>query len=455
MQREKFSSRLGFILISAGCAIGLGNVWRFPYIVGKYGGAAFVLIYLFFLLILGLPIVIAEFAVGRASQKSVAKSFDVLEPEGTKWHWYKWGAIAGNYLLMMFYTTIAGWMILYCVKMAKGDFAGLHAEAVQGEFVSLTQNPVLMTVCMVIIVIVCFTICACGLQNGVERITKVMMLCLLGLMIVLAVHSVFLEGGQEGIAFYLKPDFHRLAEAGLGEAIFAAMGQAFFTLSIGIGALAIFGSYIGKERRLAGEAISVTLLDTFVALMAGFIIFPACFAYGVEAGSGPSLIFITLPNVFNAMAGGRIWGFCFFLFMSFAAISTVVAVFENIMSFAMDMTGCSRKTVAICNGIAIVILSMPCILGFNVLSGFTPLGAGSNVLDLEDFIVSNNILPLGSLVYLLFCTTKYGWGFDKFFEEANTGEGIRLPKAVRGYMTWILPLIVLLIFVQGYVSKFF
>lgn len=455
MQREKFSSRLGFILISAGCAIGLGNVWRFPYIVGKYGGAAFVLLYLFFLLILGLPIVIAEFAVGRASQKSVAKSFDVLEPEGTKWHWYKWGAIAGNYLLMMFYTTIAGWMILYCVKMAKGDFAGLNAEAVQGEFVSLTQDPLLMTVCMIIIVVLSFTICAGGLQNGVERITKVMMLCLLGLMIVLAVHSVFLEGGQEGIIFYLKPDFHRLVEAGLGEAVFAAMGQAFFTLSIGIGALAIFGSYIGKERRLTGEAISVTVLDTFVALMAGFIIFPACFAYGVEAGTGPSLIFITLPNVFNAMAGGRIWGFCFFLFMSFAAISTVVAVFENIMSFTMDMTGCSRKKAAICNGIAIVILSMPCILGFNVLSGFMPLGSGSNILDLEDFIVSNNILPLGSLVYLLFCTTKYGWGFDKFSEEANSGEGIRLPKAVRGYMTWILPLIVLLIFVQGYVSKFF
>ena len=455
MQREKFSSRLGFILISAGCAIGLGNVWRFPYIVGKYGGAAFVLLYLFFLLILGLPIVIAEFAVGRASQRSVAKSFDVLEPEGAKWHWYKWGAIAGNYLLMMFYTTIAGWMILYCVKMAKGDFAGLNAEAVQGEFVSLTQNPLLMTVCMIIIVVLCFTICGCGLQNGVERITKVMMLCRWGLMIVLAVHSVFLKGGQEGIGFYLRPDFHRLVEAGLGEAVFAAMGQAFFTLSIGIGALAIFGSYIGKERRLTGEAISVTVLDTFVALMAGFIIFPACFAYGVEAGSGPSLIFITLPNVFNAMAGGRIWGFCFFLFMSFAAISTVVAVFENIMSFSMDMTGCSRKKAAICNGIAIVILSMPCILGFNILSGFEPLGAGSNILDLEDFIVSNNILPLGSLVYLLFCTTKYGWGFEKFSEEANTGEGIRLPKAVRGYMTWILPLIVLLIFVQGYVSKFF
>lgn len=455
MQREKFSSRLGFILISAGCAIGLGNVWRFPYIVGAYGGAAFVLLYLFFLVVLGLPIVVAEFAVGRASQKSVAKSFDVLEPKGSKWHLYKWGAIAGNYLLMMFYTTIAGWMVLYCVKMIKGDFAGLDAAAVQGEFVSLTQNPLLMTVYMVIIVVLCFAICACGLQNGVERVTKIMMLCLLLLMIVLAVHSVFLEGGQDGIVFYLKPDFHRLVEAGLGEAVFAAMGQAFFTLSIGIGALAIFGSYIDKKHRLTGEAISVTVLDTFVALMAGLIIFPACFAYGVEADSGPSLIFITLPNVFNAMAGGRIWGFCFFLFMSFAAMSTVVAVFENIMSFSMDMTGCSRGKAAILNGIAIVILSMPCILGFNVLSGFMPLGQGSNILDLEDFIVSNNILPLGSLVYLLFCTTRYGWGFERFSEEANTGEGIRLPKAVRGYMTYILPLIVLLIFIQGYVAKFF
>ena len=455
MKREKFSSRLGFILISAGCAIGLGNVWRFPYIVGKYGGAAFVLLYLFFLVILGLPIVIAEFAVGRASQKSVAKSFDELEPKGTKWHLHKWTAIAGNYLLMMFYTTIAGWMILYCFKMARGDFAALDTEGVQNAFGSLTQNPGLMTLCMVIIVIVCFAICACGLQNGVERITKVMMICLLVLMIVLAVHSVFLKGGQEGITFYLKPDFHKLVDAGLGEAVFAALGQSFFTLSIGIGALAIFGSYIDKERALAGEAISVTVLDTFVALMAGLIIFPACFAYGVEAGSGPSLIFITLPNVFNAMAGGRIWGFFFFLFMSFAAMSTVIAVFENIMSFAMDMTGCSRKKAAVCNAIAIIILSMPCILGFNVLSGFTPLGAGTNVLDLEDFLVSNNILPLGSLVYLLFCTTKYGWGFDKFEKEANTGKGVKMPRAIRGYMTYILPLIVLLIFVQGYISKFF
>lgn len=455
MEREKFSSRLGFILISAGCAIGLGNVWRFPYIVGKYGGAAFVLLYLFFLVVLGLPIVIAEFAVGRASQKSVAKSFDELEPKGTRWHWHKWTAIAGNYLLMMFYTTIAGWMILYCFKMFRGDFATLDTAGVQEAFGSLTQNPGLMTVCMVIIVIVCFTICACGLQNGVERITKVMMICLLVLMIVLAVHSVFLEGGQEGIVFYLKPDFNKLIESGLGEAVFAALGQSFFTLSIGIGALAIFGSYIDKERALPGEAISVTVLDTFVALMAGLIIFPACFAYGVEAGSGPSLIFITLPNVFNAMAGGRVWGFFFFLFMSFAAMSTVIAVFENIMSFAMDMTGCSRKKAAVCNAIAIILLSMPCILGFNVLSGFTPLGAGTNILDLEDFLVSNNILPLGSLVYLLFCTTRYGWGFDNFEKEANTGKGLKLPRAIRGYMTYVLPLIVLLIFVQGYISKFF
>ena len=454
-EREKFSSRLGFILISAGCAIGIGNVWRFPYITGQYGGAAFVLIYLLFLVILGLPIMVMEFAVGRASRKSAARSFHLLEPKGTKWHLYSYGAMLGNYMLMMFYTTVGGWMLAYFFKMASGTFTGLDTEAVGNVFNTMLSNPGEMTFWMVIVTVFGFGTCCMGLQKGVERITKVMMICLLVLMIVLAVHSVFLEGGQEGISFYLKPDFHKLVEAGLGEAVFAALGQSFFTLSIGIGALAIFGSYIDKERALPGEAISVTVLDTIVALMAGLIIFPACFAYGVEAGSGPSLIFITLPNVFNAMAGGRIWGFFFFLFMSFAAMSTVIAVFENIMSFAMDMTGCSRKKAAVCNAIVIIILSMPCILGFNVLSGFTPLGAGTNVLDLEDFLVSNNILPLGSLVYLLFCTTKYGWGFDNFEKEVNTGKGVKLPRAIRGYMTYILPLIVLLIFVQGYISKFF
>ena len=343
MEREKFSTRLGFILISAGCAIGLGNVWRFPYIVGEYGGAAFVLIYLAFLVALGLPIIVMEYSVGRASQKSAALSFDVLEPKGTKWHFNKYLAMAGNYILMMFYTTVGGWMVYYFVKMAAGGFEGLDAEQVGGVFSGLLADPVTMTGYMVFTVVVCFLICAGGLQKGVERITKVMMLCLFALMVVLAVNSVLLEGGEAGLEFYLKPDFGKMAEAGLGEAVFAALGQSFFTLSIGIGALAIFGSYIGKEKRLAGEAVSVLVLDTFVAFMAGLIIFPACFAYGIEADSGPSLIFVTLPNVFNHMAGGRVWGTLFFLFMSFAAYSTVIAVFQNIISFATDLTGCSIK----------------------------------------------------------------------------------------------------------------
>lgn len=454
MEREKFSSRIGFILISAGCAIGLGNVWRFPYITGQYGGAAFVLIYLFFLVVLGLPIVVMEFAVGRGSQKSAALSFDVLEPKGTKWHLYKWGAMAGNYLLMMFYTTIGGWMVLYFLKMAAGQFEGLDSKGVQDAFSELMGQPVLMTCFMILVVLLCFGICAKGLKNGVEKITKIMMVSLLILMVILAIRSVILPGGQEGLKFYLSPDFHKLAEAGIGEAVYSAMGQAFFTLSLGIGALAIFGSYIGKERSLTGEAVSVTILDTFVALMAGLIIFPACFAYDVQPDSGPSLIFITLPNVFNEMVGGRLWGTLFFLFMSFAAISTIVAVFENILSFAMDLTGCSRKKAVVCNMIAIVLLSMPCVLGFNLLSGFTPFGAGSNVLDLEDFIVSNNLLPLGSLVYLLFCTSKCGWGFQNFLKEANEGKGMKFPKWVYGYVKYVLPFIVLAIFVMGYYTKF-
>lgn len=455
MSREKFSSRLGFILISAGCAIGLGNVWRFPYIVGQYGGAAFVLIYMAFLLVLGLPIVVMEFAVGRASQKSAAKSFDNLEPKGTKWHLNKYIAIAGNYLLMMFYTTVAGWMILYFAKMVKGDFTGLDTASVGGEFAGMLSNPVLMTVMMVLVVAGGFAVCGMGLQNGVEKITKVMMISLLVLMLVLAGHSLMIEGGDAGLEFYLKPDFMRIKDAGIGNVVFAALGQAFFTLSIGIGALAIFGSYIGKEKRLAGEAVSVLVLDTFVAFMAGLIIFPACFAYGVKPDSGPSLIFITLPNVFNHMAGGRVWGSLFFLFMSFAAVSTVIAVFQNIISFATDLTGCGVKRAVVVNMILVTILSLPCVLGFNIWSGFAPLGAGSNIQDLEDFIVSNNLLPIGSLVYLLFCTSRYGWGFDKFLSETNEGTGLRFPRGVRFYVSYILPVIILVIFIQGYLVKFF
>ena len=454
MEREKFSSRLGFILISAGCAIGLGNVWRFPYITGKYGGAAFVLVYLFFLLILGLPIMVMEFAVGRASQKSAALSFDVLEPKGTKWHLYKYGAMAGNYLLMMFYTTIGGWMLLYFFKMAFGQFEGMDSTQITESFSGLLNQPILMTVFMILVVVLCFAICSMGLKNGVEKITKVMMLCLLALMVVLAIRSVLLKGGEEGLRFYLLPDFSRLSEGegGLWESVYAAMGQAFFTLSLGIGAMAIFGSYIGKERSLTGEALSIGILDTLVALMAGLIIFPACFAYNVQPDSGPNLIFITLPNVFNAMSGGRLWGSLFFLFMSFAAFSTIIAVFENILSFAMDLTGCSRKKAVAVNLVVIIILSMPCVLGFNVLSGLKL--PGGSVLDFEDFLVSNNLLPLGSLVYLLFCTSRYGWGFKNFMAEANLGKGLHFPKWARFYVSYILPLIVLAIFVLGYISFF-
>lgn len=457
-EREKFASRLGFVLISAGCAIGLGNVWRFPYITGMYGGAAFVIIYLFFLVILGLPIMVMEFSVGRASQKSAAKSFEVLEPKGTKWHLYSYGAMIGNYMLMMFYTTIGGWMIAYFFKMVKGDFVGLSPSQIEGVFGQLTSQPVTMLFWMILAVVISMLICSRGLQNGVEKITKFMMLCLLLVMVLLVIRSVTLPNSETGLRFYLMPDFKKLLEGGNGgvsETIFAAMGQAFFTLSLGIGAMAIFGSYIGKERSLTGEAISVTILDTAVAIMAGLIIFPACFAFNVNPKSGPSLIFITLPNVFNSMPGGRLWGSLFFVFMSFAALSTIIAVFENIISFGIDLWGWTRKKSVIVNLILIIILSLPCLLGFNILSGFQPFGEGSNVLDLEDFIVSNNLLPLGSLVYLLFCTSKYGWGWNNFINEADEGKGIKFPKWIRIYVSYILPIIVLYIFIKGYIDKFF
>ncbi|MCQ4935431.1 MULTISPECIES: sodium-dependent transporter [Anaerotignum] len=454
-QREKFSSRLGFILISAGCAIGLGNVWKFPYITGQYGGAAFVLIYILFLLILGIPIMVTELSVGRASQKSVAMSMDVLEPKGTKWHIFKYFAMAGNYILMMFYTTVAGWMLYYFIKMSAGSFVGLDKDGVAGIFGSMLQNPTLMAGYMIAVVLISFAICGQGLQKGVEKITKVMMLLLLLLMVILATRSIFLKGGEEGLRFYLTPNFSALKEFGIVEVLFAALGQAFFTLSIGMGAIAIFGSYIDRSRSLTGEAIFITFLDTMVALMAGLIIFPACFAYGINPDAGPSLIFITLPNVFNAMPGGRLWGSLFFLFMCFAALSTVIAVFQNIISFGTDLTKASRKKVVTINLLAIILLSMPCVLGFNILSGIQPLGEGSSILDFEDFIVSNNILPLGSVVYVLFCSLKIGWGWDHFMAEANSGKGLKFPKSIRFYIQWILPLIVLFVFVMGYKSLFF
>ena len=449
MERERLGSRLGFILLSAGCAIGVGNVWKFPYMVGQYGGGAFVLIYIFFLLVLGIPVMTMEFAMGRASQKSPLKVCNELEPKGSKWHLYGYGAMLGNYVLMMFYTSVTGWMLQYFVKMIKGDFAGMNAEAVAGGFNEMLADPVMMMIFMAIVVIAGFAVNSFGVQKGVERITKVMMIALLVIMVILAINSVFMEGGSEGLKFYLVPDVDRLMEAGVTNVIAGAMSQAFFTLSLGIGSMAIFGSYIGKERALMGEAVNVAVLDTFVALASGLIIFPACFAYGVEPGSGPSLIFITLPNIFNNMAGGRFWGSLFFLFMTFAAFSTIIAVFENIIACMMDLTGWTRKKTCLVSGILLFVLSIPCVLGYNVWSAFQPLGEGSAVLDLEDFLVSNILLPLGSLLIVLFCTLRYGWGWEKFVAEANEGKGLKVANWMRPYMTIVLPVIVIIIFFMG------
>ncbi|PNT93738.1 sodium-dependent transporter [Clostridium thermosuccinogenes] len=453
-KRERFASRLGFILISAGCAIGLGDVWRFPYIAGQYGGGIFVLIYLIFIFMLGIPIITMELAVGRASQKSIATSFNVLEKKGQKWHWMGYAGVAGNYILMMFYTTIAGWMLAYFYKMLTGQFDGLDTQQVGQIFSDLIANPVEMTVWMVITTVVCFGICSLGLQEGVEKVTKVMMVLLLAIIVLLAVKSMTLPNAGKGLSFYLMPDVNQIKENGIWETIFAAMSQAFFTLSIGIGSLAIFGSYIGKDRRLLGESINIAVLDTAISIIAGLIIFPACFSFNVDPGQGPGLIFVTLPNIFNAMSGGRIWGSLFFIFMSFAAFSTVIAVFENIISFGMDLWGWSRKKASIINMFLLIVLSMPCILGFNVLSWIQPLGEGTGILDLEDFIISYNLLPLGSLVYLLFCVTRYGWGFDKYLEEVNAGKGLKVPRALKGYLTWILPAIILVVLIQGYINVF-
>ena len=452
--RERFSSRLGFILISAGCAVGLGNVWRFPYITGQYGGAAFVLVYLIFLVLLGLPIMVMEFAVGRASQKSAARSFHVLEPAGTKWHLQGYACMAGNYLLMMFYTTVGGWMAAYIFKTLTGEFKGLDSDGVAAVFNDMLARPGYMTFWMVLVVLLSFFICSLGLQKGVERITKAMMSCLFLILLILCIRSVTLPGASEGLRFYLIPDFTRFTENGVGNTIFAAMGQAFFTLSLGIGAMAIFGSYIGKDHTLTGETINICLLDTLVAFLAGLIIFPSCFAFGVDPGQGPGLVFITLPNIFNQMVGGRIFGVLFFVFMTFAAQSTIIAVFENIISFSIDLFGTSRKKTVLINGIAIILLSLPCVFGFNIWSGFQPMGSGSTIQDLEDFIVSNNLLPLGSMVYLLFCTSRYGWGWKNFLAEADTGKGVKFPAWARVYVSYILPLIVLFIFIMGYYQKF-
>ncbi len=449
MEREKLGSRMGFILLSAGCAIGIGNVWRFPYITGLYGGSAFVLFYLFFLFTMGIPVMTMEFAVGRASRRSIIKSFTKLEKPGAKWHLHGYLGMAGNYLLMMFYTTVAGWMLYYFYQMLTGRFTGKSPEQVGGMFQDMLSEPLVLTVSMVVVVAAGILICSMGLQKGVERITKIMMSLLLVIIVVLAVHGLTLEGSMEGVKFYLLPDFQRMKQVGIWETVTVAMNQAFFTLSLGIGSMAIFGSYIDKKRTLLGEAVNIAVLDTFVALVSGLIIFPTCFAFGISPDAGPQLIFVTLPNVFNSMAGGRIWGTLFFVFMTFAAFSTILAVFENIISCCMDLFHWSRKKACLVNLAALIVLSLPCVLGYNLWSAFQPLGEGSAVLDLEDFAVSNVILPIGSLCYLLFCVTRYGWGFDHYLEETNTGTGLKMPKGLRFYLSYILPVLLVFLIVLG------
>lgn len=454
MERERLGSRLGFILLSAGCAIGVGNVWKFPYMAGQYGGGAFVLIYLFFLVILGLPMLTIEFSLGRASQKSPVRLYQQLEAKGSKWHLHGYACMIGNYLLMMFYTTVAGWMVQYFVNTARGKFTGMDPEQVGEAFGAVCANPTTMILYTSLVVIIGFFVCSFSLQKGLERVTKYMMLALLAIMVLLAVHSFTMNGASEGLSFYLKPDLGKMREIGMGNVIVGAMNQAFFTLSLGIGSMAIFGSYLDKKRSLMGESLNVVLLDTFVALTSGLIIFPACFTYNVEVGAGPSLIFVTLPNVFNNMPLGNLWGTLFFIFMTFAALSTVFAVFENILACCMDLFGWSRKKACVINCVALIILSLPCALGFNVLSGIHPLGGSTNILDLEDFLVSNILLPLGSVVFLLFATSKRGWGWKNLMTEANAGDGLKLKNWMRGYMTYVLPVIVLALFVIGIISYF-
>lgn len=449
MKRESFKSRLGFLLVSAGCAIGIGNVWRFPYVTGQNGGGIFVLFYLIFLVIMGLPVLTMELAVGRASRKSAVLGYKALEKKGSKWHIHGWLAIFGCCMLMMYYTTVSGWMVTYFFKFLTGSFkSGMTTEDTAQAFSNLLGDPKQMAFWMILTVVVGFLVCSRGLQNGLEKISKFMMIALLLLIVVLAVHSLTLSNAAAGVKFYLVPNTEAVAAVGLKNVITAAMNQAFFTLSLGVAAMEIFGSYMGKDHTLAGEGVRICALDTFVAIMAGLIIFPACFSYNVEVNAGPSLIFITLPNVFINMSGGRIWGSLFFLFMTFASFSTVIAVFENIMSFCMDMFGWSRNKAALINCIVILIASLPCVLGYNVWSNLHLIG-GRDVLDSEDFIVSNLLLPIGSLIYLLFCVTKWGWGFEKYCEEANTGDGIKISKKLRPYFQFILPILIVFILIQG------
>ena len=453
MERERLGSRLGFILLSAGCAIGIGNVWKFPYVAGQNGGAIFVLIYLFFLVILGIPTMTMEFAMGRASQKSPVRMYQRLEKRGQKWHLHGYVALAGNILLLMCYTCITGWMLQYFMNSAKGDFVGLDGAGISSKFPQMLSDAPTMTLYTVGVIAVAAVVCSFSLQKGLERITKWMMLALLVLLVVLAVYSCTLDGAGAGLKFYLMPSWSQFMKAGPLNVIVAAMNQAFFTLSLGMGSMAIFGSYLGKERTLLGESLNVGILDTFVAFTAGLIIFPACSAYGVEAGSGPGLVFETLPNIFNHLPGGRVWGSLFFVFMSFAALSTVFAVFENIVACLRDLLGWNRRATCLVTGLGLMVLSMPCVLGFNVLSFITPLGEGSSIMDLEDFLVSNILLPIGSLIFVSFCVSRHGWGWNSFVQEANTGEGRKVSHKMRFYMTWILPVIIVLVFILGLVRR--
>lgn len=448
MQRESFQSRLGFILVSAGCAIGIGNVWKFPYVAGENGGGVFVLFYLLFLAVMGMPVLTMELAVGRASRQSAVRGYQALEKKGSKWHIHGWFCMIGCYLLMMYYTTVAGWMLDYCVKFISGSFHGVSSDSVDNIFNQMLSNPVELTIFMGITVFFGFLVCSGGLKNGLERVNKGMMICLLGLILLLAVHSLTLSGASEGLAFYLLPDFQRASEIGIGNVITAAMNQSFFTLSLGIAAMEIFGSYMSKDHTLTGESIRICALDTFVALMSGLIIFPACFSFNVQPDQGPSLIFITLPKVFANMAGGRLWGSLFFLFMTFASFSTVTAVFENLLASCIDNFGWTRKKAIIINCIFVFAVSMPCLLGYNVLSNIH-LIRGNDILGTEDFLVSNLLLPVGSLIYLLFCVSKWGWGFDKYMEEVNTGKGMKMSRHFKFYFQFILPILILVILIQG------
>ena len=451
MKRESFGSRLGFILVSAGCAIGIGNIYRFPYIAGQNGGSVFVLFYLLFLLCMGVPVLTMELAVGRASKQSAVLGYKALEKPGSKWHIHGWFCVIGCYLLMMCYTTIAGWMFGYFIKYLTGTFEGIAPSAISGVFYSMLEDPLEMTAWMAVIVIAGFLVCSFGLKNGLERISKFMMTALLLLIIILAINSIRLPGAGEGLKFYLLPDFERAASVGLGNVITAAMNQAFFTLSLGIGAMEIFGSYMSGKNTLAGESFRICILDTFVALFSGLIIFPACYAFNIQPDAGPMLVFATIPNVFVNMAGGRLWGTLFFLLMTFASFTTVIAVFENLLSACIDNFGWTRKKAVIFNLILILAASMPAILGYNAWSHILPF-RGMNFMDTEDFLVSNLFLPLGSMIYLLFCTTKWGWGFDQYLAEANKGEGLKLPggKAMKIYLRFIVPAMILFIMIQGW-----